>query len=72
MKDLEKLECRYKGHNPERNTMCDNCPLYLNTCVPVANSIGYALGSECDCYLCSGCIERCEIGDQQNFEDEGK
>jgi hypothetical protein len=38
MKDFEKLECRYKGHNPERKDMCDNCPLYLNTCVPVASA----------------------------------
>lgn len=59
----DELECRYKGHNPQVNTMCDNCPLYLNTCVPVASADGYGLGSNCGMYLCSGCIERCEIGD---------
>lgn len=37
------------------NLMCARCPLYLNTCMPIAGRDGYALASECDRYLCEGC-----------------
>ena len=62
MKDFEEIVCRYKGSCPSFNYMCDECPLYLNTCTPIASSDGYSNG-ECDCYLCEGCTNRCEIGD---------
>lgn len=61
--DFEEVVCRYKGACPPYNSMCADCPLYLNTCIPIASKDGYAMGSECDCFLCEGCIERCEIGD---------
>ncbi len=50
--------CKYSGRMPPYNSMCNNCPLYLETCVPIASFDGLALG-ECGNYLCEGCNENC-------------
>lgn len=52
--------CKFIGRTPLNNRMCLCCPLFLETCTPIASDDGYALGSECDRYLCSGCkVESC-------------
>ena len=52
--------CVYKGSTPQDNAMCNRCPLFLETCIPVAGYDGYSFG-ECGCYLCEGCWKACEF-----------
>ena len=50
------LSCVYKGLMPMDNSVCNNCSLYLETCIPIVSSNdGYSPTSECDKYLCYGC-----------------
>lgn len=52
--------CRYVRQTPMNNRMCNSCSLFMNTCLPTADKDGYALGGECDSYLCNGCSDyRC-------------
>jgi hypothetical protein len=48
-------QCRYLGITPLDNSDCNKCSLFMNTCSPIGGPDGYAMGSECDCYLCYGC-----------------
>ena len=53
--------CYYAGQTPLSNHMCNNCSLFLETCIPIASKDGYALGAECDAFLCEGCQQICPI-----------
>ena len=46
--------CFYQNKTPLDNNICNQCSLYLVTCMPTASDSGYSHG-ECDCFLCSGC-----------------
>lgn len=47
--------CIYLDKTPLDNLVCNQCNLFLNTCIPVVISEdGYA-GGECDSFLCEGC-----------------
>lgn len=46
--------CHYNGRTPMDLPMCLNCPLFLETCMPIATGNGFSNG-ECDCYLCETC-----------------
>ena len=48
------MTCQFAGTINPFNTLCNNCSLYLETCVPIHTADGYCLG-ECDIYLCEGC-----------------
>ncbi len=49
--------CQFAGTTNLLNSLCTNCSLHLETCVPIHSPDGYALGSECDQFLCPGCQE---------------
>jgi len=44
--------CFYVGRTPMANGICNECPSFLNICIPVADDFGFALGAECDLYFC--------------------
>lgn len=60
--------CFYTGQTPLSNYMCNNCSLFLETCIPIASKDGYALGAECDAYFCEGCQQICNITNYNNIE----
>ena len=48
--------CAYRGKTPMYNKVCNSCPLFMETCIPIVTSLdGYAGSSECDRYMCEGC-----------------
>ena len=50
--------CIYKGRTPMDIPMCLRCCMFLETCVPIADSEGYSNG-ECAAYLCESCSQNC-------------
>ena len=60
--------CHYYKTTPSDNVSCNRCSLFMDICSPIAEADGYAIGSECDCYLCSGCsIMNCIFKSCVNF-----
>ena len=59
--------CYYAGQTPLSNYMCNNCSLFLETCKPIASKEGYALGAECDAFLCEGCQQTCPITNYNKY-----
>lgn len=59
--------CRFVGTTPL--FACSNCSLFLETCVYVASSEGFALGAECgDFYICIYCNDtNCKFKDYINI-----
>lgn len=53
------MSCEYYQITPMDNTVCGNCTLFLETCLPIPDRYGYASTSECgDFYLCEGCTQK--------------
>ena len=49
--------CFYRGRAPLDNLECMNCSLFLEVCNPIVSTTdGYSGTSECDMYMCKGCI----------------
>lgn len=53
--------CLYQNLTPMNNVHCLNCGLFLESCIPIADQFGYALGSECDQYFCESCTQECAL-----------
>lgn len=60
-------KCIHAGEVPQHNQLCIHCSLYLETCHPIYDSRGYALGSELDCWLCEGCTSHCNCKELINL-----
>ena len=58
--------CQFADATNPYNSMCNNCYLFLETCVPIHSADGYCLG-ECDIYLCEGChIKVCSVDTERD------
>lgn len=61
------MTCQFAGRVNWHNRLCVQCSLFLECCVPIPNSDGYAQTAECDIYLCEGCdVQGCPVDTERN------
>ena len=59
--------CQFAGTVNPYNSLCNSCPDYLETCVPIHSANGYAKNSECDLFFCEGChVQFCPVDTERD------